>query len=200
MDEPGNSPEEINAALLQQVAGMEKDMQSLLAVNGHMADALASIARMEVDEKDSENRVRLAVVIALARSSAGLPLDASVIEVLAPAAGRSGSKPNETGTDGPRLLHGRQHPDAAGSLHGRSLGRFRSSAAPLPVGKYGGEGRPKCASAPIGSANVTGPLLVRPARPAPCHSSRRSVDHSRGWPNPHLRLPSSSVPLEADLW
>ena len=62
-----NTPEGINTALLQQVAALEKQMQSLLASNGHMADALASIARMEVDEKDSENRVRLAVVIALAK-------------------------------------------------------------------------------------------------------------------------------------
>ena len=62
-----NAPEDINGALLQQVAALEKEMQSLLTSNGHMADALASIARMEVDEKDSENRVRLAVVIALAK-------------------------------------------------------------------------------------------------------------------------------------
>ena len=67
MDDPENSPEEINASLLRQVAALEKDVQSLLAVNVLMADALASIARMEVDEKDSENRVRLAVVIAVAK-------------------------------------------------------------------------------------------------------------------------------------
>ena len=65
--EPETSPEELNASLLQQVVAMEKEMQSLLAVNGQMADALASIARMDVDENDSENRVRLAVVIALAK-------------------------------------------------------------------------------------------------------------------------------------
>ena len=39
-----NAPEGINAALLQQVAALEKEMQSLLASNGHMADALASRA------------------------------------------------------------------------------------------------------------------------------------------------------------